>query len=63
MHITEEASIREDNGINISAENNHSNTMAISAAVSVPALQLKAGVRTQRVRHLMATLLGVNVTF
>lgn len=35
----------------------------VPGEVSIPALQLKAGIRTQRVRHLMAMLLGVDLVF
>lgn len=46
-----EASVQEDSGIDLSRENNHSNAMTIPGEASVPALRLKAGIRTQRVRR------------
>lgn len=60
-HTNGEASIREDSVIVLSRENNHNNTMAVPGEADVPALQLKAGVRTQRVRHSMVMLPGVDL--
>jgi len=59
-HTNREASVREDSGIGLSRENN---LMTNPGAADVPALRLKAGVRTQRVRHSIAILLGVNFAF
>ena len=58
-HTNGEASIREDSGIDLSPENNNNN--AVPGGTSVPALRLKAGVRTQRVRRSIAMLLGVHL--
>lgn len=62
-HTDRGASIREDSGIGLSRKNNHGNVMNDPGEVGVPALLLKAGVRTQRVRHWIAMLLGVNFAF
>lgn len=62
-HTNGEASIQEDCVIALSRENNHGNTMAVPREAGVPALQLKAGVLTQRVRRLMVMLLDVNFTY
>lgn len=62
-HTDGEATIQVDSGIDLPRENSHRNANSIPEEASVPALRLKAGFRTQRVRHLIARLLSVNLVF
>lgn len=56
-----ETSVRENNGINIPREDDHNDTVTVPEEPDILALQLKAGIRTQRVGYLIIALLGVNI--
>lgn len=49
--------------VDISRENNHNKTVTAPGEGAIPALQFSAGVRTQRVCHLMIVSPGVNLAF